>query len=55
MLLLLPRFLLESNYQLGELRRVSLRIDIVSNAHLAADIKIRWGRISSQLVDRRGL
>ena len=32
MLLLLPRFLLESNYQLGELRRVSLRIDIVSNA-----------------------
>jgi len=55
MLLLLPRCPLGSNYQLDEPRRVLLRIDMVSNAQLAADIKIRWGRISSQLVDRRGL
>jgi len=55
MLLLLLRFPLGSNYQLDELRRVSLRIDIVSNAQLAADTKIRWVRISSQLVNRCGL
>jgi len=55
MLLLLPRFPLGSNYQLNELRRVSLRIDIVSNAQLVADIKIHWVHISSQLVDQRGL
>jgi len=48
---LLPRFPLGSNYQLDEPRRVLLRIDIVSNAQLAADNKIRWGRISSQLVE----
>ena len=53
--LLLPRFSLGSNYQLDELRRVLPRIDIVSNAQSAADIKIRWVRISSELVDRRGL
>jgi len=55
MLLLLPQFPLGSNYQLDELRRVLLRIDIASNAQLVADIKIRWVHISSQLVDRRGL
>jgi len=54
-LLLLPQFPLGSNYQLDELRRVLLRIDIASNAQLVADIKIRWVHISSQLVDRRGL
>jgi len=55
MLLLLPQFPLGSNYQLDELRRVLLRIDIASNAQLVADLKIRWVHISSQLVDRRGL
>jgi len=50
MLLPLPRFPLGSNYQLDELRWLSLKIDIVSNAQLAADIEIRWVHISAQLV-----